>query len=201
MTGAATTLSLILLGIDNATRKPLCGTMDRRARQSALTGRNRRWSGAARPVDRRGARGHSWARPLMPAFDGRLPYLFKILDVRKMLSIQAHPTLLQAKAGLCARKRRRHTALTRAAETTKTTITNRKLAWRSPISGCCTVFGRWSRLPKRSTARSGAGSADAGVLPTADSCRPRSRDTARLAAGTLQQRYDHAPGAGGPAAQ
>jgi mannose-6-phosphate isomerase len=32
-------------------------------------------------------------------FGGRLPYLFKILDVRKMLSIQAHPTLAQARAG------------------------------------------------------------------------------------------------------
>lgn len=32
-------------------------------------------------------------------FAGRLPYLFKILDARKMLSIQAHPTLDQAKAG------------------------------------------------------------------------------------------------------
>ncbi len=32
-------------------------------------------------------------------FGGRLPYLFKILDVHKMLSIQAHPTLVQARAG------------------------------------------------------------------------------------------------------
>jgi mannose-6-phosphate isomerase len=32
-------------------------------------------------------------------FAGRLPYLFKILDVHKMLSIQAHPTLVQAKEG------------------------------------------------------------------------------------------------------
>jgi mannose-6-phosphate isomerase len=31
-------------------------------------------------------------------FGGRLPYLFKILDVNKMLSIQAHPTLVQAEA-------------------------------------------------------------------------------------------------------
>ena len=30
-------------------------------------------------------------------FHGRLPYLFKILDVHKMLSIQAHPTLVQAR--------------------------------------------------------------------------------------------------------
>ena len=32
-------------------------------------------------------------------YHGRLPYLFKILDARKMLSIQAHPTLVQAAAG------------------------------------------------------------------------------------------------------
>ena len=32
-------------------------------------------------------------------FHERLPYLFKILDVRQMLSIQAHPTLAQAKQG------------------------------------------------------------------------------------------------------
>src|SRR5271168_4043189 len=32
-------------------------------------------------------------------FAGRLPYLFKVLDVHKMLSIQAHPTLAQAKEG------------------------------------------------------------------------------------------------------
>jgi len=32
-------------------------------------------------------------------FGARLPYLFKILDVRKMLSIQAHPTLEQARRG------------------------------------------------------------------------------------------------------
>ncbi|HMO38995.1 MAG TPA: mannose-6-phosphate isomerase, class I [Saprospiraceae bacterium] len=33
------------------------------------------------------------------AFQNRLPYLFKILDVHKMLSIQAHPSKAQAKAG------------------------------------------------------------------------------------------------------
>jgi mannose-6-phosphate isomerase len=32
-------------------------------------------------------------------FNRRLPYLFKILDVHKMLSIQAHPTLVQARHG------------------------------------------------------------------------------------------------------
>jgi mannose-6-phosphate isomerase len=32
-------------------------------------------------------------------FGGRLPYLFKVLDVAKMLSIQVHPTLSQAREG------------------------------------------------------------------------------------------------------
>ena len=35
-------------------------------------------------------------------FENRLPYLFKVLDARKMLSIQAHPTLEQAAAGFQA---------------------------------------------------------------------------------------------------
>lgn len=35
-------------------------------------------------------------------FQNRLPYLFKVLDARKMLSIQAHPTLGQAAAGFDA---------------------------------------------------------------------------------------------------
>jgi mannose-6-phosphate isomerase len=32
-------------------------------------------------------------------FEGKLPFLLKLLDVRKMLSIQAHPTLAQAREG------------------------------------------------------------------------------------------------------
>jgi mannose-6-phosphate isomerase len=32
-------------------------------------------------------------------FEGKLPYLFKVLDVRQMLSIQVHPTDVQAKKG------------------------------------------------------------------------------------------------------
>jgi mannose-6-phosphate isomerase len=35
-------------------------------------------------------------------FNDRLPYLLKVLDARKMLSIQAHPTLGQAAAGFAA---------------------------------------------------------------------------------------------------
>jgi mannose-6-phosphate isomerase len=36
-------------------------------------------------------------------FGGRLPYLFKVLDVAKMLSIQAHPTKKQAEEGFAAK--------------------------------------------------------------------------------------------------
>jgi mannose-6-phosphate isomerase len=35
-------------------------------------------------------------------FQNSLPYLFKVLDARKMLSIQAHPTIAQAQAGFDA---------------------------------------------------------------------------------------------------
>jgi mannose-6-phosphate isomerase len=35
-------------------------------------------------------------------FENVLPYLFKVLDARKMLSIQAHPTIAQARAGFAA---------------------------------------------------------------------------------------------------
>lgn len=36
-------------------------------------------------------------RSVSQRFEGRLPFLFKILDVRKMLSIQAHPTIEKAR--------------------------------------------------------------------------------------------------------
>ncbi len=42
-------------------------------------------------------------------FGGRLPYLLKILDVHKMLSIQAHPDAGPGPPRFCARERRRHT--------------------------------------------------------------------------------------------
>ena len=35
-------------------------------------------------------------------FEGRLPFLLKILDVKKMLSIQSHPTKSQARIGFAA---------------------------------------------------------------------------------------------------
>ena len=39
-------------------------------------------------------------------FAGRLPYLFKVLDVRDMASIQAHPTRAQAEEGFAREERR-----------------------------------------------------------------------------------------------
>ena len=62
-------------------------------------------------------------------FGGRLPYLFKILDVHKMLSIQAHPTLAQARRALRERTRRA-SASRQDTEITKTITTSRKSAWR-----------------------------------------------------------------------
>ena len=38
-------------------------------------------------------------KPVSDRFGGQLPFLFKILDVRKMLSIQAHPNKASAEAG------------------------------------------------------------------------------------------------------
>ena len=47
--------------------------------------------------------------PASVHFGGRLPYLFKVLDVAKMLSIQAHPNKEQAEEGFrpreCSRNR------------------------------------------------------------------------------------------------
>ena len=40
-------------------------------------------------------------------FQNTLPYLLKVLDARKMLSIQAHPTIAQAQAGFAAEEARR----------------------------------------------------------------------------------------------
>jgi len=42
---------------------------------------------------------HTLGQAVAKKFDNRLPYLFKVLDVRKMLSIQSHPTKAQAEIG------------------------------------------------------------------------------------------------------
>lgn len=87
-----------LLGIENATGRPFAELwMGAHAKAPSLV----ELAGKQRPLDQLIAEAPEVT--LGPAasghFGGRLPYLFKILDVRKMLSIQAHPTLTQAKEG------------------------------------------------------------------------------------------------------
>src|SRR6202041_437700 len=87
-----------LLGIENATRKPYAELwIGAHAKAPSMI----ETQSGQEPLDQFIA-----AAPeavLGPAvcthFDRRLPYLFKILDVHKMLSIQAHPTLVQARQG------------------------------------------------------------------------------------------------------
>jgi len=87
-----------LLGVANKDRKPFAelwiGAHPKAAAVAEI-------AGGREPLDKLIAR--EPVTILGPAanarFDGRLPYLLKILDVNKMLSIQAHPTLAQAKEG------------------------------------------------------------------------------------------------------
>jgi mannose-6-phosphate isomerase len=87
-----------LLGVSNKTRKPFAELwIGAHVKAASLV----ELPGAQVPLDKliaeqpRGILG-----PAANAhFGGRLPYLFKILDVRQMLSIQAHPTLVQARKG------------------------------------------------------------------------------------------------------
>jgi mannose-6-phosphate isomerase len=87
-----------LLGIENATRRPYAELwMGAHAKAPSLVDVD----GEEVPLDQFIAEAPQ--KILGPAanqhFDGLLPYLFKILDVAKMLSIQAHPTLVQAREG------------------------------------------------------------------------------------------------------
>src|SRR6202789_1862685 len=87
-----------LLGVENATRTPFAELwIGAHAKAPSLA----EVGGTLEPLDQviaeapdaiLGQAGH-------PVFGARLPYLFKVLDVRKMLSIQAHPTLEQARRG------------------------------------------------------------------------------------------------------
>ena len=87
-----------LLGVANRDRKPFAelwiGAHPKAASMAEF-------AGGREPLDKLIAKApESILGPAANArFGGRLPYLLKILDVRKMLSIQAHPTLAQAKAG------------------------------------------------------------------------------------------------------
>ena len=87
-----------LLGVENATRRPFAELwMGAHAKAPSLV----ETAEGDEPLDAWIAKDPKTV--LGPAantrFGGRLPYLFKILDVHKMLSIQAHPTLVQARTG------------------------------------------------------------------------------------------------------
>jgi mannose-6-phosphate isomerase class I len=87
-----------LLGVENATRRPFAELwMGAHAKAPSLVKK----AEGDEPLDAWIAKDPKTV--LGPAanarFGGRLPYLFKILDVHKMLSIQAHPTLVQARTG------------------------------------------------------------------------------------------------------
>ncbi len=87
-----------LLGVENATRKPFAelwiGAHAKAPSIAEFGGQQKALDSliAEYPVAMLGAAAST-------RFGGRLPYLFKILDVHKMLSIQAHPTLVQAGKG------------------------------------------------------------------------------------------------------
>ena len=87
-----------LLGIENATRKPYAELwIGAHAKAPSMV----ETESGQEPLDQFIA--ETPEAILGPAvcthFNRRLPYLFKILDVHKMLSIQAHPTLVQARQG------------------------------------------------------------------------------------------------------
>jgi mannose-6-phosphate isomerase len=87
-----------LLGMENATRRPFAELwIGAHAKAPSMV----ELAAGPEPLDKLIAEapeailGHA----AKAHFGGRLPYLFKILDVHKMLSIQAHPTLAQAREG------------------------------------------------------------------------------------------------------
>ncbi len=87
-----------LLGVPNPGGKPFAELwIGAHPKAAALAG----IAGSAIPLDRLIAQAPEVILGPSAAahFGGRLPYLFKILDVAKMLSIQAHPTKTQAKEG------------------------------------------------------------------------------------------------------
>ena len=87
-----------LLGISNPERKPFAELwIGAHAKAPSLV----EVAGHQEPLDKliAEAPGAILGQAANARFAGRLPYLFKILDVHKMLSIQAHPTLAQAKEG------------------------------------------------------------------------------------------------------
>jgi mannose-6-phosphate isomerase len=87
-----------LLGMENSTRRPFAELwIGAHAKAPSLAD----VGGAIEPLDELIAEEPDaiLGQAANARFGGHLPYLFKILDVRKMLSIQAHPTLEQARRG------------------------------------------------------------------------------------------------------
>jgi mannose-6-phosphate isomerase len=87
-----------LLSVENATRRPFAELwIGAHAKAPSLADVD----GGQEPLDRLIAEAPDaiLGQAANARFGGRLPYLFKILDVHKMLSIQAHPTLAQARRG------------------------------------------------------------------------------------------------------
>src|SRR6202789_546655 len=87
-----------LLGVEKATRRPFAELwIGAHAKAPSLAD----VAGGQEPLDKLIAEEPEaiLGQAANEHFGGRLPYLFKILDVRKMLSIQAHPTLEQARRG------------------------------------------------------------------------------------------------------
>ena len=120
-------------------------------------------------------------------FGGRLPYLFKILDVHKMLSIQAHPTLAQARRGF-ARENAEGISLEASSRNYKDDNHKPEIGvaltefWMlhgfRPLEQIAETFGQYSR----------AGCADARLSPAAG-CRPAT--IMRPAAGLLRELYSN----------
>ncbi len=87
-----------LVGISNGDHKPFAelwvGTHHRGVAQVIAKGEKL-------PLDELIASdgAHFLGEKIVSDFNGRLPYLFKVLDVNKMLSIQSHPTKKQAEIG------------------------------------------------------------------------------------------------------
>ncbi len=87
-----------LLDIKNTTRQPFAELwMGAHPSAPAITTLN----GKTIPLDQlvQAAPVEILGQKVASAFQNRLPYLFKVLDVQKMLSIQAHPTKKQAEEG------------------------------------------------------------------------------------------------------
>lgn len=86
-----------LLGIENEEHQPFAELwMGAHHRGPAMVQRN----GQPQPLPALLEEHPEWlGAGVQQNFEGKLPFLFKVLDVRQMLSIQSHPTKAQAEAG------------------------------------------------------------------------------------------------------